>query len=260
MGGTKRNKTVKPPADDECSLLEAMDECSETCADSNDEAEMPEQEGLEDSDAEDCGDGDEDKDPALDDDEDKDPALDDDEDVDDREPPRDSEEKGNLPDDQESSGAEEHCDEDQCEESIEHQSIHTSIRKGSKGEVKGKPQGTSAQKQKAPKKHDLHLSYAAATSLMSSCQLTASEFHDFVCARGFDVISGGMYRKFLVQSRAAKVRSLAALDVSLIFNVCQSSDHVLGAGGVGIQRAGVHQQDAEAGQDADGCDPLPAGG
>lgn len=48
------------------------------------------------------------------------------------------------------------------------------------------------------------LSYRAALAVVSSCQLQPSEFHDFVCARAFDVISGGMYRKFLVQSRAAK--------------------------------------------------------
>ena len=55
-----------------------------------------------------------------------------------------------------------------------------------------------------PKKQDGFLTREAAQAMLSSCQLNASEFHDFVCARAFDVFSGGMYRKFLVQSRVAK--------------------------------------------------------
>ena len=56
----------------------------------------------------------------------------------------------------------------------------------------------------APKKQCTFLTHQAAMGIKTACQLSSSEFHDFVCARSFDIISGGMYRKFLVQSRAAK--------------------------------------------------------
>ncbi len=63
---------------------------------------------------------------------------------------------------------------------------------------------SSSGARKPPRKQPSMLTHQAALSMASSCQLTSSEFHDFVCARSFDVISGGMYRKFLVQSRASK--------------------------------------------------------
>ncbi len=61
-----------------------------------------------------------------------------------------------------------------------------------------------AKKSRPPKKQSTFVTHQAALGLSASCQISASEFHDFVCARSFDIISGGMYRKFLVQSRAAK--------------------------------------------------------
>ena len=69
-----------------------------------------------------------------------------------------------------------------------------------------KPSAGSSQRppKAVPKKQDGFLTREAASAILSSCQLTQSEFHDFVCARSFDVFSGGMYRKFLVQSRLAK--------------------------------------------------------
>ena len=77
---------------------------------------------------------------------------------------------------------------------------------------------------RAPKKHGEILSYAAAHGLIASLQLSPSEFHDYVCARAFDVISGGMYRKFLVQSRADKEVSVARM--MLIFSRVHAPDAI----------------------------------
>jgi hypothetical protein len=64
--------------------------------------------------------------------------------------------------------------------------------------------GSRRQAKQTPKRQSGFITHKAALNLASSFQVLASEFHDFVCARSFDVISGGMYRKFLVQSRASK--------------------------------------------------------
>lgn len=60
------------------------------------------------------------------------------------------------------------------------------------------------QRQNPHPKKDGFLSKQGALAILSACQLTKSEFNDFFCATAFDSLSGGMYRKFLVQSRAAK--------------------------------------------------------
>ena len=73
-----------------------------------------------------------------------------------------------------------------------------------KGSSSGAASPSAVNSGTAPKKQDGFVTKEAAAALLSSCQLTRAEFHDFVCARSFDVFSGGMYRKFLVQSRAAK--------------------------------------------------------
>ena len=83
-------------------------------------------------------------------------------------------------------------------------SISAKLKCGSSEAVTTPAGGNSSGSTFGPKKQDGFVTKEAAAALLSSCQLTRAEFHDFVCARSFDVFSGGMYRKFLVQSRAAK--------------------------------------------------------
>jgi hypothetical protein len=84
------------------------------------------------------------------------------------------------------------------------QSMQPCLTQPAQSDAKASDNLPSRKSRQAPKKRTTFLTQQAALAISTSCHLSSSDFHDFVCARSFDIILGGMYRKFLVQSRAAK--------------------------------------------------------
>ena len=99
---------------------------------------------------------------------------------------------------------------DPCDAQLVHDGEDVCVGKGCKADVlkqgvRVPPMNMPHRKQSVSNKHqDGLISRQAAMSIIASCHIGKSDFHDFVCTKAFDIFSGGMYRKFLVQSRAAK--------------------------------------------------------
>ena len=72
------------------------------------------------------------------------------------------------------------------------------------GDLCSSSKPSSVSSKKAPKRDSGLIACKVASAILASCQMSSTEFHDFVCARSYDVFSNGMYRKFLTQSRLAK--------------------------------------------------------